>query len=445
MIILYLLAYIILFIGILFIYFRFLRNTIFGVNLKKNSYTGFFIIFDYLIFVFPATVVLLLVDPKLLWVAFNIDANIVPNLGLMISAQYLILFSMFYFLGRNFLMYRLSTDHLNVLNDGFIAKFILKYFTIYGFLIVASSMIFFEASHALHSSYFYGENLFVTRSYAEAHPILRYVKFSCSILMPTIAFLVGYVSGLNFFSRIIFISTLFFISTFGGDKSVMVYPLIIMFLGYLSRPNLRVQIKGLIFFGILFLVGGFGLYFIVVSQYPDLIGLSDFFEYFLQRIFVAQLVGVYEQYSLNISDFEYIYKAIPLPSSIFDSKSYHKDLMILSEEILDPDSIGIKNTFFVAEAHAIGGGLLVFFSAFLFAIPYVISFYFLKCLFVYFIKSERLSMSLSAVTFFYFQRTTGGFTEILLFKNFLLVVFALLPCFLMIYVVAQICSYKSKN
>lgn len=438
----YLLIYIALFVGTISIFFALLKNTIFGVNLKKKSYTGFFIIYDYLIFVFPATVVMLLIDPKLLWVAFNIDESIVPNLGLIINAQYLVLFCIFYFVGQIFKKYRLPNDHFDSSSDDFAAKFLLNCFSVYGVLLVASSMIFFDASHALLSSFFFGENLFVTRSYAEAHPILRYVKFSCTILMPTIAFLVGYVSRINFFSRIIFATILFLISTFGGDKSVMIYPLVIMVLGYLSRPNLKLRIKGLIFLCILFLVGALGLYFVVISQYPELIVLTDFFEYLLQRIFVAQLVGVYEQYSLNILDFEYIYKAIPLPSSLVDSKSYHKDLMILSEGILDPNSIGIKNTFFIAEAHAIGGELLVLFSVLLFAAPYILSLYLIKGLFVYFIKNERLSMILSSVTFFYFQRTTGGFTEILLFKNLFLVMFALIPCLLIFYMASQLFGYK---
>lgn len=423
----FLILYLLLFFMTLSIFLGPLKNSIFSVNLKQNSYTGFLILFDYLIFIFPAVLAMLYVEPQNLWVSFNVKSEIVPYVGVVVCVQYLILLIAFYLLTKFSKYFRLPGIPLNLALDNSVAKSFLISYSTYGLILILVSIFAFGAKHALFNNFFNQEDLFVTRSQTESHAVLRYVKFASIILIPGISFLIGYVRGLSFFTKIYLISVLSFISAFGGDKSVMIYPVIIITIGYLSRPNHYFNWKSMIWLFVAFLFFGLLVFSIVTIQYPALTEIASFFNYLLQRIFVAQLIGVYEQYSLNLSDFEYIYKALPIPSSIIDFKSYHKDLMIISEDILDSDSIGVKNTLFVAEAHAIGGSVLVFFSSILFAIAFAVSFVILNLLFKNFVGSIRLATILSATTYFYFQRTTGGFTEVLLFKNALLIILALSP------------------
>tara|TARA_A100001015_G_C14669875_1_gene586400 strand:- start:68 stop:631 length:564 start_codon:yes stop_codon:yes gene_type:complete len=134
-------------------------------------------------------------------------------------------------------------------------------------------------------------------------------------------------------------------------------------------------------------------------------------------VFVAQLIGVYEQFSLNIRDVNYVFHSVPFLSFFMDYSIFSKDLLLISEDRTNPLSIGVKNSFFIAESYAIGGWLFILPSIVIYSVNYMVSY-----LVMLFLLNRSLGNNLdfnkfvAAMFIFSYFSVTGSFSDMFLFK-----------------------------
>ncbi|HHU93949.1 MAG TPA: hypothetical protein GXX62_02520 [Alcaligenaceae bacterium] len=157
-------------------------------------------------------------------------------------------------------------------------------------------------------------------------------------------------------------------------------------------------------------------------------------DYFYQRVFVAQMIGVYEQFSLDIRNHLYFLHGIPFSSFFFDYPVFQKDLMMMSEDRIDPSSIGIKNTYFVAEAYAMGGWFFILPALFVYSINFSLS-YLLILVFLdkFLVCNSPFNKIIVSVFLFSYLGVTGGFSDLMLFKILIMLLGLLSPVFLIAY------------
>lgn len=137
-----------------------------------------------------------------------------------------------------------------------------------------------------------------------------------------------------------------------GHKS----SLILAFLGFyfysiqFERPNLKKNISFVLFSIVLLIV-------LMIIYYSTIANKSQFVEEFLNRLFVGQMHGYYQEFEFFESSNEYWKSWIPMSSFIFGQQiSYASDLMVYTEGISATNQM--KNTFLGAEAHRVLGDYL---------------------------------------------------------------------------------------
>ena len=135
--------------------------------------------------------------------------------------------------------------------------------------------------------------------------------------------------------------------------------------------------------------------------------------------------GVYEQFNLNLNDTKYLYHSIPFASLFLDYPIFQKDLMLVSEGILDPTRAGIKNSLFISEASAFGWFFLII-SPFIVGINTAISIA-LVALFLSksYLSNRILSFKISTFLFLSMNALTSGFSEYMFFKSTIIILLSL--------------------
>ena len=148
-------------------------------------------------------------------------------------------------------------------------------------------------------------------------------------------------------------------------------------------------------------------------------------KYFINRLGVGQMGGVYEQFNLNLYDPRYVYHSIPFASLFLDYPVFQKDLMLVSEGILDPTRTGIKNSLFISEASAFGWLYLIL-SPFIVGFNTAISIAIIALFLSKFYLSDRiLSFKISTFLFLCMNALTGGFSEYMFFKSTIIILFSI--------------------
>ncbi|MDM0004458.1 hypothetical protein QTI51_01210 [Variovorax sp. J22G73] len=188
--------------------------------------------------------------------------------------------------------------------------------------------------------------------------ILAYIRY----LFQLTALLVGLYSVSMSRARVLLtMAIVVYAAALPGDKAPIIQVLVLYFLGRLrnirSSPYLIIQ-RALMLGALSF----FAIYFVTLVQYPEM-QFSEFIRFVFERLGIGQIQGVYEQFSVKLQDPAYVLSEIPLSGLFGESRAFSKDLMGITYGFyLDSTEFGVMNSFFIGEAFAIGGWVLVWLS-----------------------------------------------------------------------------------
>ena len=186
-------------------------------------------------------------------------------------------------------------------------------------------------------------------------------------------------------------------------------------------------------------------FYAVSIQYPDYT-LDEYVIYFINRIGVGQISGVYEQFNLLLYKPEYIFHAIPFGNFFAEYVPFQKDLMLVSEDVKNATSTGVKNSLFLSEAMGIGGWGLAIASPFIVAVNYALSYVVIYKIFNYMLLNDKyLCSKICPLLFIYIAPLTGGFSEWLFFKLLIIYVVFILVILLPFNLISSLSRVYPRN
>jgi hypothetical protein len=294
------------------------------------------------------------------------------------------------------------------------------------------SWVFYGVGHTFSLSFSEETSISSLRFGISERKETKLIKHLFIFITPLLTAIVA--SGIQKESKLknlILIFSILVIASWGGSKGPILSVCIVYVISKLTFKEKRIKINfknlALIIIFISLLMGF--VYRIVLFQYAHMEGkFSIFLDYFYQRVFVAQIIGVYEQFNLFLQNPRYFYHGVPFASSFLDFPVFHKDLMLISEDRSDAASIGIKNTLFIAEAYGMGGSLLLllspFWMAFSFAINYKWMVFFTN---KYIFKNFEYTKKVMGISIFSYVSIAGGFSDLMFFKITILMTILILP------------------
>lgn len=404
-----------------FVYYKLLKPYNVGFSFKNKNFAGLLIFKEFFALIGLSSVLLSLYPIYF----FNGFDNTQQEGVIYIS--FLVWVSLFFytislFLGTNITykwFYRNTGNTRSLQNLLFIS--IILAVALYFYLV-----FFYGIRHAFFDAIFKGESLLTTRldnKYATNVP-----SFFLSILNIFIYFSIIIFSFSAIKSKIYSFLCVFiylFLLTYGGGKAHLFNGIIIYILIKLSQLNhINLNISSIIKFCFVLISFIFLLIYIVKVQYPEL-NDEQLTKYFINRLGVGQMGGVYEQFNLNLYDPRYVYHSIPFASLFLDYPVFQKDLMLVSEGILDPTRTGIKNSLFISEASAFGWLYLIL-SPFIVGFNTAISIAIIALFLSKFYLSDRiLSFKISTFLFLCMNALTGGFSEYMFFKSTIIILFSI--------------------
>lgn len=428
---------------LVFIYLYLLKNTIFGISLRTGTYLGFFIFYDLMMFVVPSSILLNLFSIKDFWVAFKVQQESVFWITFLILISMLMFFitlKAISLISKKYLFLGLYEKNINSKN----IKYFVRICIIICLLAILFTWIFFGVGHSFSSSIINDISVSILRSEIKENSSVKALKHLFILIVPFLtAIIASNVYKNNFWERIIMFFSILFIASWGGSKGPLLSVFIIFIISYSTFNNLKISLKLFFKFLIGICIFIYIVYQVVLLQYSHLTDISLFFDYFSQRVFVAQMIGTYEQFNLWIKDFSYVWHGVPFSSTFVDYPIFQKDLMMISEDRIDPNSIGIKNTFFIAEAYAMGGWFLVFLSPIWVAINLTLSYIFIVFLMNKFVFNNiEYTKRIVALGLFSYISITGGFSDLMLFKITILITILMFPFLITFYFLKLVTSKK---
>lgn len=424
------------------------RGTVFEVSLIKGSYPGFFFFYGFLVFIAPAIIVLNLYPIENFWVAFKVEQDDVYWISLLILISYLVMLLVLSLIvkssRRNF-----GFNYPTLRKDRAVIyrKFVFRSVVI---CLVSICLLWFfgDVKHALFYSLMHGESTSIIRSALRNERETRYLGHFFMMLVPLVVPIIAspVFNGKRLQRYFLFVSVLA-ISSFAGNKGPTATAVLMYGVSFATFNRVKISfsmvVKLLFLLSVLMIL----VYYLVGIQYSHIESVSDFWLYFSQRVFVAQLIGAYEQFSLNIRNFDYVFHSVPFLSFFMDYPIFSKDLLLISEDRIDPFSIGVKNSFFIAESYAIGGWYFILPSIIIFAVNYMISY-----LIVLFLLNRCLGYNLefnkfvTAMFIFSYFSVTGSFSDMFLFKLVIMSSLFLLPILLVGWIGSKnIVLYRQEN
>ncbi len=408
-----------------------LKNTVFGINLKTGNYLGFFIFYDLIIYVIPSTLLLNYFLIEKFWVAYKVKQDSIIFISILITVLLLVYFLILKFISKTnnkyFKVYNVEEN----LNVRYIGNF-LNISLFFCFTLMLISWLFYGVGHSFLISINSEINISSLRFGISDLRESKLIKHLFIFISPLLTAIIA--SNIQNFSRLKKYFLLFcvlIIASWSGSKG----PILTIFIVYVisniifKKQIIKISLRN-IFITILGLIAlTFLVFKIVLFQYSYMENnLNLFLDYFYQRVFVAQMIGVYEQFNLFIQNPDYILHGVPFASTFIDFPIFHKDLMLISEDRLEASSIGIKNTLFIAEAYGMGGILLLILSPFWIAFCFALNFKWMVFLTNKFIfKNIEYSKKIICVTVFSYVSITGGFSDLMFFKITILMTLLLLP------------------
>ncbi len=311
-----------------------------------------------------------------------------------------------------------------------IAKFC-NFLSIIGLLLLVAFYIL-GYQHAFLFSLIYDVPLLQVRLHnAYATNVPSQVRSILFLIGYLLAILSGYYGRYKITGSLLYFLIALFILTSPGDKASFVFPFIFWLLAYgkplPQSPFSRQALRFILFFVIAVL----GLVYLVVNvQTGHNISIQEFCYYLLNRLGVGQMAGVYETAGLvkegNSLVGDFYWHMIPFARFFVDYVDYQKYLMMITEGY-GFSEMGVKNTYFLAEAYAIGGTYLAIFSPVIVAFSTSFGLLLLIAMFKFFFGNDLPSIAapLSIALYLKTHDITGGFSSFPLLKGLLLIIFQL--------------------
>lgn len=246
--------------------------------------------------------------------------------------------------------------------------------------------------------------------------------------------------------RLLLLSVVVIGSTFYGSKSpLIVYLFAYTFAAIELQPRLNVGLlvrKLGLGMGALFVL----LAVIVFMAGRDGFDTLSFLDYFWNRVFIGQMAGWFEQWNLLLWQPDYVNHAIPFASLVTDYPVFHKDLMLISEGKPDGANIGIKVTYFLAEAYAMLGWPGLVLSPFIMAVQFMITFIAFTFLLRKLVFGTPGLAGFTASYFFVsFFSTTDGLSEMLAYKGLTILLIIVAPAAIATWVITQIAATRQRT
>lgn len=292
------------------------------------------------------------------------------------------------------------------------------------FLFIFSS-IFLNYKHAFIYS-FIGEELITVRLanvYASSLPtqLAFLISFSWWIAAIFSGYLL-YKKSVSFFILIFVIGLI--LASAPGDKAPVIQYIMLFVMSYIFFYQIKYSISKLILFIIIYgVLLIFIVYQVVAIQIPGLT-LQDFIIYIVERLGVGQMAGVYETLSSEFFVEGSWWHMIPFSHFFVDYPIFSKELMLFTEDY-DFDRIGVKNSFFIAEAFGMGGYVLMLFSPIIVSLAYVI-----KIIIVFSILRLFFSLVVAQIytlpVVFLSSNLTGDLSSFVFQKSLILIILALI-------------------
>jgi len=237
-----------------------------------------------------------------------------------------------------------------------------------------------------------------------------------------VAALGGYLGRLGYKRAWIYLWVAIFILAAPGDKAPLVKGLLVWLLAKGSfLPKRTLSFRAIAFFVVVMVITLGGIYLVLQRQIPNL-NAKVFADYLLNRIGVGQMAGMYETYSLyvgeGIPEGNYFWHILPGAKFFVDYIDYQKALMMYTEGY-GYSSMGVKNTYFVAEALAIGGLSLALVSPLIVAFSYALGLY-IYLRFSSFLYGKHVAPIAALPIYILSLDITGGFSPFPLLKAVLL-------------------------
>lgn len=430
---------------VLSVYYFLLKNTIFGINAKSGNYVGFFVFYDLIIYIVPAILLLNIFPIEDFRVAFKVKQETVFWISSLILISLLVFYITLKILSgvnrRYFYLFPYTlSKNTNIQNFIRITVFI-------SLSLILFAWLFYGVSHAFTTSFISDISISTLRSEIKANSSVKALKHLFIFISPFIvAVIASPIYKKNKVERILLLISILYITSWGGSKGPLLGSFIVYMISYATFNNLRMNVYilfKLLIFTILLL---FIVYKVVLFQYSDLTDVTAFLDYFTQRMFVAQTIGVYEEFNLFLNNYSYIWHGVPFASSFIDFPVFHKDLMLISEDRIDPSTIGIKNTFFIAEAYGMGGWLLLALSPVWMAINYALTYIWMtfiidKLAFKNFEYTKRIV----GIALFSYISIMGGFSDLMFFKLTIMITILIIPFLIVTNFINRIKVYKKKE
>lgn len=308
---------------------------------------------------------------------------------------------------------------INTLDDLLLRRFV-NAAVLTGLFILFGSIIFLGFKHAFGSILISGGDLLAVRLgnvYNSKLP--SQLGQVMNVAWWIIAIYIGYLLfRRNYFQFFLYFSFGFMLASAHGDKAPIFQFLTIFGLSFASFSGIELSAK--ILLKLLFFVFPpmyFLLYGVVSLQIPDL-SFEIFNIYLLNRLGVGQMSGVFETFSMSNLEGDFYWHMVPGASIFVNYIPYDKVLMMVSEGYGFTE-MGVKNSFFISEAYAIGGYLLVFMSPFIVGFSYGFGIYLLSRFLLY-LFGRSISLVFALPIYIFNAALTGGFSSFPLFKGLIL-------------------------
>jgi len=299
-------------------------------------------------------------------------------------------------------------------------------------IVLLITFYFLNYKHAFLFSLIEGKPLLVIRL---ANKYFARVPSQIASILPLVGYLLAGVAGILSYqgrtkSLFYLLFALFFLTASGGKapplKGVLIWALAqqaVMPQRLWSMKSLYLLLLGVV----LLLV----FYPVVVLQMPNL-DFQDYLIYLFNRLGVGQMAGMFETIGLaqtqSLPEGTFYWHTIPGAHFFVDYIDYQKALM-MTVEGYSYTTMGVKNTYFVAEAYAIGGKSLAIFSPIIVAFSLSFS---LMILLKFFqrIFSKEISPYFAILVWSQSFSITGGFASFPLFKGLILTLIQLTVIFI---------------
>lgn len=299
---------------------------------------------------------------------------------------------------------------------------------LYGVMLLVLFLAF-GYQHAVLGVFFSGKTLLQIRL---ENAYQSGVPSQLASLLPLTGYLLaalgGYVAREKRGKGVLFLLLALFLLSAPGDKAPVVWGVIIWLFSEASLlPRKFFSLRTVVLAVFLLLAFAPLLYGLVLLQNPGFT-LADFSLYLFGRLVVGQMAGVYETFGLAdlgiFPEGDFYWHVFPGAKWFVDYLDYQKVLMMVTEGY-DVTEMGVKNTYFIAEAFAIGGIPLVLLSPFFVALSTFLGLLFLSKLFNKLFVDPQVAQGLTLLVYFKTHSITGGFSSYPLLKGIILVAFQL--------------------